>query len=132
MSLGLAASALANFCQQNGMPALSFDSKGFCHLVLDGRLPVTVRHDATGGRLSLIAQIEPRLPIGPSARWLESMLATALGPLFDKQPGVGWHPDLGLVAYAHLPLLDDAVPRLDAALVSLIEWVERWRTDHVG
>jgi hypothetical protein len=132
MSFGLAACALANFGEHNGMQSLSFDSKGCCHFVLDGHVPVTVRHDPVGNRLSLLAQVEPRLPIGPSARWLESSLAAALNPLFDKQPGMGWHPELGLVAFAHVPLIDDEVPALDAALIALVEWIERWRKDNVG
>jgi hypothetical protein len=39
---------------------------------------------------------------------------------------------LGLVAFAHVPLIDDEVPALDAALIALVEWIERWRKDNVG
>ncbi|AXE31043.1 hypothetical protein DK842_14775 [Chromobacterium phragmitis] len=130
MSNGYADIALAEFCQRNRLPELRFDSQGLCHLLLDGDLPVTLRNVPQRQRVTVIVQVQPQLPDHPSRAWLEASLSAALNPMLDDQPGLGWHPEMGVVAYAHLDQSPDTAAQLETTLAQLAEWVRDWRETH--
>ncbi len=103
-----------------GMNGLSFDEEGNCFLLIDNSMPVILRRQEE--HLVIIGQIDMVLPDSADADTLRYLLNIALNPLNNQLPGVGWHQELGVVAYRILPLLPLTANKLEHELSEFITW----------
>ncbi len=102
MSNLYAPAILTDFCLRNQLPDLKFDRQGLCHLLLDGQVPITFYSPQESQRLTIIAQMQNSLPDHASKAWIKDVLTAALNPMLGNKPGLGWHSEMGLVAFIHL------------------------------
>ncbi|MFD0707856.1 type III secretion protein [Photorhabdus luminescens] len=107
-----------------GMNGLSFDEEGNCFLLVDNSLPVILRRQEE--HLVIICQIDMVLPDSAEADTLRYLLNTALNPLNNRLPGIGWHQELGVVAYKILPLLHLTANKLEHELSEFITWANKF------
>lgn len=110
---------LAELGQRVGLSGLIFDAQGHCDLLLDGAAPVALRKDAGSGRLILIIHIGSEPPLFLEPEQLSAMLEMALNPLLGQEPGIGWNPELGLVAYQSLAADALSAARVEDCLAGL-------------
>ncbi|AOJ03047.1 MULTISPECIES: type III secretion system chaperone [Burkholderia] len=113
---------LAELAQRLGLRSLHFDAHGHCRLLIDESLPILLRR--SGAQLVVIGRIDWPLPASASEDTLRLLLHAALNPLVGAQPGIGWHEELGLVAYRVEPALELTAEALAHRLSDFIVWVK--------
>ncbi|AIO65888.1 type III secretion system chaperone [Burkholderia oklahomensis] len=113
---------LAELARRLGLPGLHFDAHGHCRLLIDESLPILLRR--SGAQLIAIGRIDWPLPASASDETLRLLLHAALNPLVGARPGIGWHEELGLVAYRAEPALELTAEALAHRLSDFIVWVK--------
>ncbi len=103
---------------------------GMCYFVLDNLLPIAIHSTSASPDIKIIAQVQPQLPDHPPRHWLENSLKAALNPLIGEEPGLGWHAEMGLVAFVRLDPQRNEEGLLESTLARLVQWVERWHEDN--
>ncbi|AOK48268.1 type III secretion protein [Burkholderia sp. MSMB617WGS] len=113
---------LAELAQRLGLPGLHFDSQGLCRLLIDESLPILLRR--SGAQLVVVGRIDWPLPAAATDDTLRRLLHAALNPLLGEQPGIGWHPELGLIAYRAETATELTAEALAHRLSDFIVWVK--------
>ncbi|KVX93515.1 CesT family type III secretion system chaperone [Burkholderia ubonensis] len=113
---------LAGLAKRMGLRSLNFDAHGHCRLLIDESLPILLRR--SGAQLIVIGRIDWPLPISASEDTLRPLLLAALNPLLGAQPGIGWHEELGLVAYRIEATSEMTTEALAHRLSDFIVWVK--------
>lgn len=114
---------LDDFSRCMEMPALAFDDKGACNMIIDKAFALTLLRDDTHQRLLLIGLLEPHEDLP-----LQRLLAGALNPLVNAGPGIGWDEQSGLYhAYQSIPREKVSVEMLKLEIAGLVEWMKCWR-----
>ncbi|WP_158019980.1 type III secretion system chaperone [Photorhabdus thracensis] len=108
------------------MNKLSFDKEGNCFLLVDNAMPVILRRQEE--HLTIIGQINMELPDSADADTLRYLLNTALNPLNSQMPGIGWHQELGVVAYRILTIQHLTANKLEDKLSEFITWINEFPT----
>lgn len=116
-------SLLQEFSMRIGIPSLTFNPSRLCHLVIDHEFPLTLYHDVDCTSLTLIGKIADGLPVAASQIWLEQVLTVALNPITGKAPAVGWHQDMGLIAYQRLAIANLNSSMLETAVSDFMTWI---------
>ncbi|WP_350305339.1 type III secretion system chaperone [Photorhabdus viridis] len=117
---------LTELATKLGMNKLSFDKEGNCFLLVDDAMPVILRRQEEN--LTIIGQINMELPDSVDADTLRYLLTTALNPLNNKVPGIGWHQELGVVAYRILTVQHLTADKLEHKLSEFITWINEFPT----
>ncbi|OWO80123.1 hypothetical protein B5C26_18335 [Photorhabdus luminescens] len=115
---------MTEFATKLGMNGLSFDKEGNCFLLVDNAMPVILRRQEE--HLVIIGQIDMALSDSADADTLRYLLNTALNPLNNQFPGIGWHQELGVIAYRILPLLHLTANKLEHELSEFITWANKF------
>ncbi|NHB96019.1 type III secretion system chaperone [Photorhabdus stackebrandtii] len=117
---------LTELAAKLGMSKLSFDKEGNCFLLVDNAIPIILRHQEE--HLAIIGQINMELPDSADADTLRYLLNTALNPLNSQMPGIGWHQELGVVAYRILTIQHLTANKLEDKLSEFITWINEFPT----
>lgn len=117
---------LAELAMQLQLSSLAFDENGNCPLLIDGELPL-VLHQEPCALLIMAPLVLPASPFD-NAELHHHMLTVALNPAFDKEPGIGWHPALELIAYRRHALDGMTAGQLAQHLGDFIEWTRTFVT----
>ncbi|WP_445497541.1 type III secretion system chaperone [Photorhabdus sp. SF281] len=117
---------LTELATKLGMNKLSFDKEGNCFLLVDNTIPIILRRQEE--HLIIIGQINMEIPDSADASTLRYLLNTALNPLNNQMPGIGWHQELGVVAYRILTVQHLTANRLEDKLSEFITWVNEFPT----
>ncbi|MDM5150788.1 type III secretion system chaperone [bacterium 19CA06SA08-2] len=117
---------LAELATQLQLSSLTIDENGNCPLLIDSELPL-ILHLEPYALLIMAPLVLPTFSFD-NAELQRRMLMAALNPAFDKEPGIGWHPEFQLIAYRRHMLDGMTGSQLAQHLGDFIEWMRKFVT----
>ena len=117
MANGFLSTLLKDFAKRCQIETLEFDEEGYCHLIIDNEVAITLRSGEE--KLTLIGLISNEKP-HPDA-YFQCMKAA----LTKDEPCVFWDKDAGYIGFIHIPqaLLTEAY--FETSIAQFIDWLKQ-------
>lgn len=118
--MGIGEILLAELATELQLSSLAVDESGSCPLLIDRELPL-ILHLEPCALLIMAPLMLPTFSFN-NTELQQRILTAALNPAFDKEPGIGWHPELHLIAYRRHMLDGMTGCQLAQHVSTFIEW----------